>query len=336
MSYFRIIANGVGIFHAVEAVCPANDERRKQMPDDSWFSQVGGEYLEAISFWTEAGHKHYKESGLMEWHSSLFDLGNTVTLVQQIEFPEVMYRDEFQIIVDKKLSLENFLKIFHKIGLLHMPEILKDEYKKLFMGERENVDSGMVKEYFEILIRIKSALEKVQKYPLYFNEFYPNSELITREEALEHNIHALLQDIYILREKILTFLNILKKDLLKISANKKEIDEALEFIKNQVIVSFENATNTRNTHTHGKTSFSDYNVTISGTMQSMLKGPLPEEWNQEKAREMLTRKSEEAFASAKKDWIERAENICIQTVGITEDILTRNKSFIERVIGTKV
>lgn len=336
MSYFRIIANGVGIFHAVDAVCPANDERRKQMPNDSWFSQVGGEYPEAISFWTEAGHKHYKESGLMEWHSSLFDLGNTVTLVQQIEFPEVMYRDEFQIIVSKKLSLENFSRIFQKLGLLHMPEILKDDYKELFEGEKENVDSALVKEYFEILIRIKSALEKVQKYPLYFSEFYPSTESITRGEALEHNIHALLQDIYILREKILTFLNILKKDLLKISTNKEEIEKALEFIKGQVVTSFENATDTRNTHTHGKTSFSDYNVTISGTMQSILKGPLPDEWNKDKAREMLTRKGEEAFASAKKDWIEKAQNICIQTVGITEDILTRNKSFIERVIGTKV
>ncbi len=336
MSYFRILGNGAGIFQVVDEICPNGDERRKQMPDDSWFSKVGGEFPKAISYWTEAGYKHYKDSGLMEWHGSLFALGSTVTLVQQIEFPEILYRDELQIIVQKELSLENFSRIFQKLGVLHMPEILKDDYKELFEGEKENVDSALVKEYFEILMRIKSALEKVQKYPLYFSEFYSNSESITREEALEHNIHAFLQDIYILREKILTFLNILKKDLLKISQNKDEIDKALEFIKGQVVSSFENATDTRNTHTHGKTSFADYNVTISGTMQSILKGPLPEEWNQEKAREMLTRKSEEAFASAKKDWIAKAENICIQTVGITEDILTRNKSFIEKVIGTKV
>lgn len=335
MNYYRTLANGIGIFQAVDEACPEGDERREQMPDNSWFKNLGNEFPDAVSFWSEAGNTLYKESGLMDWHNSLFEKGNVVTLVQQIELPEVVYRDENQIIVPRDFSLENFSKIFQKLGVLHMPEILKDDYKELYEGEREDVDVELVKKYFEMMIRIKSALEKVQKYPLYFVEFYPSSESITKQEALEHNIHSLLQDIYILREKILTFLNMLKKDLLKISENKDEVEQALDFLKGQLIESFENAVTTRNTHTHGSTSFSDYNVTVSSTMQSMLNGPLPEEWNKEKAFELLTKKSEEAFDTAKQEWIDKAQNICTQTVGITEDILTRNKSFVEKVIGTE-
>lgn len=95
MSYYRYTSGGVGIYEAVDKLCPRDDVRRANKPDGSWLPKKGTEYPGAISFWTEYGKEKYKSSGLFDWHKSVVS-DIEVETVEEID--PILYEDEFQII----------------------------------------------------------------------------------------------------------------------------------------------------------------------------------------------------------------------------------------------
>jgi hypothetical protein len=96
--YYRVLADEIGIYEAVERDCPKEDQRRKNKPDGSWLPKVGPKYPGAISFWTEKGWEKYKQSGLFDWHKSV--VKGKVEIVKVQSFEKVLFEDEFQIIVE--------------------------------------------------------------------------------------------------------------------------------------------------------------------------------------------------------------------------------------------
>lgn len=96
--FYRFVANGVGIYEAVDKYCPRTDLRRNGKPDGSWLPRVGERYAGAISFWTEAGLARYLNSGLQEWHRSVIESPLEVLVTDEIGAP--VYRDEFQVICE--------------------------------------------------------------------------------------------------------------------------------------------------------------------------------------------------------------------------------------------
>ncbi len=110
MEYYRFITNGVGIYEAISKGVEINDFRRLNKPDGSWLPRKGLDFPGAISFWTNKGLKKYLDSGMLKWHKSVIK-GNVEIVV--IDRPtEILYEDEYQIILDKF-----FLKIKDQINL---------------------------------------------------------------------------------------------------------------------------------------------------------------------------------------------------------------------------
>ena len=93
----RSLAGGspVGVYEAVERLCPRGDERREGKPDGSWLTKAGPTHAGAISFWTRAGLARYEASGLRNWHESI--VGPTEILLAPRP-REVFYEDELQLL----------------------------------------------------------------------------------------------------------------------------------------------------------------------------------------------------------------------------------------------
>ena len=73
-------------------------------PDLNWFSEVGGIYPGAISYWTQKGFDKYKDSGLYDLHKKIFHPKDI--FITEIDIDEnsayVLYKDEVQIIINQK------------------------------------------------------------------------------------------------------------------------------------------------------------------------------------------------------------------------------------------
>ncbi|PJE64630.1 MAG: hypothetical protein COU90_02200 [Candidatus Ryanbacteria bacterium CG10_big_fil_rev_8_21_14_0_10_43_42] len=110
--FYRIVVNGVGIYEAVDRDCPKNDSRRKDKPDGSWLPKKGLDYPEAISFWSEYGLRKYRESGLMNWYVSV--VGGEVEVVTINRPTDILYEDEYQIIVKPEAAVEISRKSLEK------------------------------------------------------------------------------------------------------------------------------------------------------------------------------------------------------------------------------
>ena len=100
MSWYRVTANDVGIYEAVDRDCPRDDARRQNKPDGGWLPKAGAQHPGAISYWTELGWRVYNESGLFDWHRSV--VSGEAQVERLNEKPGVvLYEDEYQVIVDR-------------------------------------------------------------------------------------------------------------------------------------------------------------------------------------------------------------------------------------------
>src|ERR1035437_4724497 len=98
-------------------------------------------------------------------------------------------------------DIDTLSEILADINVFENPNILIKEYA----GKINNLDINKVKlkEYYILLTSIRQVYRKILKYEIYFAEFYPkNEEKIKNFEALEHHIHAYLEDLDILKEKL--------------------------------------------------------------------------------------------------------------------------------------
>lgn len=96
--FYRVTVGGIGIYEAVDRDCPKDDPRRASKPDGSWLPKKGADFPGAISLWSEYGFWKYKESGLMDWHTSV--VSGEVKVTEYPHPEEVLYEDEFQVILE--------------------------------------------------------------------------------------------------------------------------------------------------------------------------------------------------------------------------------------------
>lgn len=96
--FYRVTVDGLGIYEAVDQDCPKDDPRRTNKPDGSWLPKKGLDYPGAISYWSEFGFDRYRKSGLMDWHTSV--VKGEVEVAEISRPPEVLYEDEYQIIIN--------------------------------------------------------------------------------------------------------------------------------------------------------------------------------------------------------------------------------------------
>jgi hypothetical protein len=143
------------------------------------------------------------------------------------------------------------------------------------LSNPDEIDSSRLnrkrlKKYSDLIHTMMMAFKKVQKYEIYFSKFYASTEEITEPEALEHHVHAYLQDLTILSNKIGVFLDILKSDLKQVASNKAEICTSIDNVKKRVLRTFKKVKDTRDPHQHKGSRFLDYDITRANSIRSMM------------------------------------------------------------------
>lgn len=236
--------------------------------------------------------------------------------------------------MSQKNEIQTLNKILAEMTFYSNPDLLIEKAREGI--NFDSIDKDKIKKYQTLLVNIKWALDKVLKYPVYFEEFYPKSDKIQKHEALEHHVHSYIEDLNILRNKIHVFLGTLKNDLKKIAINKEEIDSALKFLEGQVYKVFKNVSDTRNPHNHKGNRFKDGDLVDVEFVRVQLADnfPLKSQFKPEFLKE-LKQREEASFKKAQERWIKMATNNSKQTSGLVEDVFNRNKGFLYQLLKIK-
>lgn len=166
-----------------------------------------------------------------------------------------------------------------------------------------------LKKYSDLIHTMMMAFKKVQKYELYFSKFYSSTEEISQSEALEHHVHAYLQDLTILSNKIEVFLNILKSDLKRVAPNNDEVCASIDEVKKLMMKTFKRVKETRHPHQHAGYRFLDYDITRASSIRSMIQSGNKLFLDRLKpgALDYLDKEATKSFEKAKAYYVERAK-----------------------------
>lgn len=156
--------------------------------------------------------------------------------------------------------------------------------------------------YFEKLIELHLAIDKIERYEIYFSEFYPNSEKINEAEAIEYHWHSYIHDFYILQERSIKIIGSLKNDISRYEiANPEDARDALEHLKQQIVNSLKKASEIRTKLSHDFT-VRDLNLTKAKTLQVL------KQQNQELGLDIkkIDERYEGLIKGSKKEYVEMA------------------------------
>ncbi len=217
-------------------------------------------------------------------------------------------------------------EILGDFGICLYPDILKNELKNLLDVSRLNKKN--LEKYNNLLISVNYAWQKILRYEVYFQEFYSNSEKIDRTEELNHHIHAYLQDMDTLKNKIENLFFGLKKDIKKIAINKDDIEDFFQAGVEKTKEVFNGVIEHRIQHVHRNFQFIDGDLMKAENAQrviDMLNNPsMASIINQEYkpvAIAKLKKDKIESFDVAKARWLKTAKNNNGQTSGFLASIL---------------
>lgn len=213
------------------------------------------------------------------------------------------------------------------------PDLMKEEYSIVLSGFKfKKVE---MEKYLELLADVQYAWQKILKYEIYFADFYPASEKIEKFEALYHHIHAYLQDMTILKNKIEVFIDSMKNDIKKIAKNKADTDAFFKAAVEKTEEVFANISKHRNPHHHKGMRFIDSDLIKAENADITSKKfqiPIFDEMlNQERKPELMKRLAldkEESFEKAKAKWIKTANQNSVQVTGY-EGTLSKIKECLE-------
>lgn len=204
-----------------------------------------------------------------------------------------------------------------------MPEF-RSGFKK---GDK--FDLKKVKKYYQLLLSVSWFVKKVSKYQIYFEKFYPATNDIPDFEALEHHVHAYLEDAATVKNKLSEYIGALKNDIGQIAINKDEVKKALDFLNGQVHKSFESPLGLRRQHRHNGYKFVDGNLTDAEHANMMLSDSSPLRSRlTEYAIEKFTQQRKDSFEKAKSFWLENAKRNDPQVIGVANETVEKTKDFL--------
>src|SRR3989344_8744996 len=135
------------------------------------------------------------------------------------------------------------------------PRFLKIEYSRLIDASKANQVG--IKKYMQSFFNLRYAWQKTLKYKKYFEYFYPQTGQIDKIEALNHHIHAYLEDMETFKNKIEVLFGKMKNDIKKVASNKKDIDEFFRAGVKKTKEVFAQVSKYRDEHRHRGTRFFD-------------------------------------------------------------------------------
>lgn len=206
------------------------------------------------------------------------------------------------------------------------PRLLKIEYSGLL--DVSKVNSADIKKYVMSFFNLRYAWQKTLKYKKYFEEFYPPEEKIEKIEALNHHIHAYLEDMTTLKNKIEVLLGEMKNDIKKVASNRKDIDEFFVAGVQKTKEVFAQVSKYRDEHRHRGMRFFDGDLlkaeNAHGFLEIISNPNFDAMLNQEYKPEIVakfTKEKEESFDVAKRRWVEMSGRNDEQTTGYLDALL---------------
>lgn len=203
-------------------------------------------------------------------------------------------------------------EILADLGIYTNPNLLRNDLGALLDVTSANMDG--LKKYQALLSNVRYAWHKTSKYIQYFEEFYPSENTgIEKFEALNHHIHAYLQDMTILKNKIEVLLGEMKNDIKKVATNKAEIDEFFKAGVEKTKEVFGGVSEHRDTHHHRGMRFFDGDLLKAEnahTMLEMFSTVFKDMLNPERKDEFLAKLEKEkyeSFETGKARWNEMAK-----------------------------
>lgn len=220
------------------------------------------------------------------------------------------------------------------------PRFLRIEYSQLIDASKAN-QTG-IKKYMQSFFNLRYAWQKTLKYKKYFEHFYPQTGQIEKIEALNHHIHAYLEDMETLKNKIEVLFGEMKNDIKKVASNKKDIDEFFKAGIEKTKEVFAQVSKHRGEHRHRGMRFFDPDLlkaeNANGFLEIVATPQFDAMLNQEYKPQLIekfTREREESFEIAKKRWIEMAKRNDEQTTGYLDAILKGSRSPLYQFLNIK-
>lgn len=206
------------------------------------------------------------------------------------------------------LEINKLRKINAIIALYLEPGLIKSEFRGEILSD--GINKKLAKKHDRLLFFVTQASNKIGRYPVFFSEFYSASDKISKNEALEHHIHAYLEDLTGLKEKLVAFLNEFKKDLKGASlSDAGKYEKLTRWVEER----FGKVAQLRVPHAHRGPRHLDSSLVDSDSAQFILTQanvfPISR-----KGMELLREKQEKAFNKARDTWTAVAsENVDILT-----------------------
>src|SRR3989338_756600 len=205
------------------------------------------------------------------------------------------------------------------------PHLLKQEYRAFF--DPSEVNQNMLKKYMVLFSNVRYAWQKTLRYKNYFENFYPPADKINEIEALNHHIHAYLEDMITLKNKIEVLFGKMKNDIKKVAVNKTDIDAFFKAGVEKTKKVFSGVSKHRDRHRHRGMRFFDNDLlkaeNAQGSLQMLSIPVFDATLNKEYKPEIIAKfmkEKEESFVIAKKRWIEMARKNDAHTTGYLDAI----------------
>lgn len=217
-------------------------------------------------------------------------------------------------------------EILGDFGFYKDPQLLKEEFQKMIDPKATNITG--TEKYTGLLSNINYAWRKTLKYGHYFEKFYTADNSVENFEALNHHIHAYLQDMDTLKNKIKLLLDNLKKDVGNIASNREDVVAFVEagVAKNYEV--FDGILKYRIQHVHNGSRFIDGDLLKAEIAHFSIKAfdtPAFNSFiNPERKPELMAKfeqNKKESFDVAKQRWVKNAQNNAVQTTGWVDSLL---------------
>jgi len=231
-------------------------------------------------------------------------------------------------------------EILTDLAVYQEPNLLLEKHKERITSIE--VDKSKLRRYWDLISNVRYAWQKTLKYELYFTEFYSFSDKIEKIEALNHHIHAYLQDMTILKNKIEVLFGSLKNDVKRVATNKEKVVAFFEVGIQTTKDVFKGVSKYRDPHVHEGMRFLDGDLLKAENAQEFLKllsNPIFDAMLNQQYKPKIVAKAakekEESFEMAKKRWIEMAQGNGEQTLGYLNTILMTVRPSLYQFLGIK-
>ena len=135
----------------------------------------------------------------------------------------------------------------------------------------EIIRKKIIDGYIEIIDTYDSLKDSV----IYLSNFFYKSTQITKSRYLSYHFENYLNELYILKNRLISYLNILKKIYLK-SMITNVVDRKIDSLKTDIHKSFEMIDKVRGDHVHQK-RFSDANIASLSALEIIIENDGNEE-----------------------------------------------------------